>query len=151
MSNAIVKLQDVVNALEMRFDEYLQFLDLDTGDIAAVNRELPGEAEETEEEESEDDDEDGALAKRIAGSDQFVRLPMNYDVHEWQIMKDFALSQEGRLRSELLDALNGRGAYRHVKDTVRHQGVEEDWYRFRTDALREIAIEWCEGNHIAWK
>jgi hypothetical protein len=29
-------------------------------------------------------------------------------------------------------------------DTLRRYRIEKNWYGFRTDALHEIAIEWCE-------
>jgi hypothetical protein len=146
-----VKLKDIIDALQVQFDDHLSFLNLDTDEIEGVNRQLLGEAEETDEEESEDDDEDWALAKRIAGSDRYVRLPTNHDIHEWQIMADFARAQEGDLMGELLNALHRTHAYRHFKDVIRQSGVEQDWYRFRDQALREIAIEWCGENNIPWK
>jgi len=46
-----VLLKDIVDALEMQFDESSSFLDLDTGQVETVSHDLLGEAEETGEEE----------------------------------------------------------------------------------------------------
>src|SRR5579863_9180125 len=102
---ATVLLKDIVDALEMQFDEQLSFLDLDTGQVETVSRELLGMAEEGDDEEEPDppepEDEEWALAKRIASSDRFVKLPTQFDVHEWSIMEEFSLSVESaRIRGD---------------------------------------------------
>lgn len=53
---ATVRLKDIVDALEMQFDETLSFLDCDTGEVVTVSRSLLSEAEE-----SDDDDEEPDL------------------------------------------------------------------------------------------
>ena len=55
-----------------------------------------------------------------------------------------------RLRSELLDAISGKGAFRRFKDTIRHRGIEADWHRFHDEALAAIARSWLEHNEIAY-
>jgi hypothetical protein len=50
---ATVLIKDVVDALEMQFDEQLSFWDLDTGQVETVSRELLGVAEEGDEEETD--------------------------------------------------------------------------------------------------
>ncbi|MHC4632348.1 MAG: UPF0158 family protein, partial [Planctomycetota bacterium] len=42
----------------------------------------------------------------------------------------------------------GRGAFRRFNDAIRDYGIADDWYKYRDDALKEIAIEWCEENGI---
>ncbi|HEY6344301.1 MAG TPA: UPF0158 family protein [Bryobacteraceae bacterium] len=59
--------------------------------------------------------------------------------------------ESDRIREDLLNAIHGSGAFRYFKDTLRRYRIEKNWYAFRTDALREIAIEWCEQNGIAWE
>jgi hypothetical protein len=153
---ATVRLQDIVDALEMQFDESSSFLDLDTGQVETVSRELLSEAEE-----SGDDDEPDLLewqkeewetAKRIVSTDRFLALPTQFDVHEWEIMQDFSESLEaGSVREDLLHAIHGAGAFRHFKHNLRRHSIEKAWFAFRTEALREIARSWCEENQIAWK
>jgi hypothetical protein len=49
-------------------------------------------------------------------------------------------------RDGLFNAIRGRGAFRYFKDKIREYGIADDWYQYRDDALREIAIVWCEEN-----
>jgi hypothetical protein len=145
-----------VDALEMLNDEHLSFLNLDSGEVVTVSRELLSEAEEGEEDEEPElpawqagEWED---AKRIASSDRFRRLPSQFDVHEWEIMQEFARSvKSDRIGGELMRAIHGSGAFRHFKNTLRREGVEEEWYAFRAESLREIAIDWCEEEGVKWR
>jgi len=51
---ATVRLSDIVDALEMQFDESSSFLDRDTGQVETVSHELLGAAEESGEDEEPD-------------------------------------------------------------------------------------------------
>jgi hypothetical protein len=153
---AIVHLKDIVDALEMQIDEYSSFLDLDTGKVETLPDDLLQEVEESDETEGENledgQDEEWEIAKRIVSTDRFAALPTKFDVHEWSIMQDFAHSVESvGIREDLLHAIHGTGAFRMFKDTIRRHGIEPLWFAFRTEALRQIAIEWCEENQIAWE
>jgi hypothetical protein len=67
-------------------------------------------------------------------------------------MRDFADSVEsGRIREDLRNAIHGAGAFRYFKDTLRRHRIEKDWFAFRDEALAQIARDWCEENHIAWR
>jgi hypothetical protein len=150
------RLNDIVDALEMQFEETPSFLDLDTGVVATVTQELLGATEEYA-----DDEEpklpawqyaEWELVKRIVFSGRFARLPSKFDVHEWEIMREFAESlKKGQQRDALLQAIHGSGAFRYFKDTVYRFGIEKAWSAFRTEALRDIAREWCEEHKIEWE
>jgi len=92
------------------------------------------------------------VSKRIGATDRFIELPSKLDVNEWTIMEEFSESVKSpRIREELRDAIHGAGAFRQFRSTIRRHHIEKDWYAFRDNALREIAIEWCEENGISWK
>lgn len=60
-------------------------------------------------------------------------------------MRDFAVKRKNRDQSEkLLDAIHGRGAFRYFKDLIQEMGLADQWYSFRDDRYREIAMDWCE-------
>jgi Uncharacterised protein family (UPF0158) len=81
-----------------------------------------------------------------------VRLPTKFDVHEWEIMREFSDSVDSdRIREDLLNAIHGAGAFRYFKDTLRRRRMEPAWFAFRTEALAEIARDWCEENHVEWR
>jgi hypothetical protein len=92
------------------------------------------------------------VAKRIVFTDRFRKLPDKFDVHEWAILEEFALSVESAgIREELLDAIHGTGAFRNFKNVIRRRRIESEWYAFRTEALRRIAVDWCQENQIEWR
>ena len=81
--SATVRLKDIVDVLEMQFDEMPSFLDLDTGEVDTVSVDLIHEADASpDDEDAEDDDEEWKMAKRIAFLDRVLKLPTNFDVHE---------------------------------------------------------------------
>jgi hypothetical protein len=151
---ATVRLSDIVDALEMQADEYPYYLDLDTGQVVGVSRGLLRDAEESDDEPDLPawQKDEWEIAKRIVSTGRFQKLPTKFDVHEWAIMRDFSRSVESdRIREDLLRAIHGAGAFRIFKDTVRRYGIDSAWFRFRTEALRQIARNWCEENQIAWE
>jgi len=153
---ATVRLSEIVDALETQFDESSSFLDRDTGRVETVSHVLLGEAGESGDDEEPDlptwQKQEWEIAKRIVSTDRFQKLPTKVEVHEWAIMQDFSRSVESdRIREDLLHAIHGAGAFRNFKDTLRRHGIESAWFAFRAEALRQIALDWCEENHIVWE
>jgi uncharacterized protein UPF0158 len=67
-------------------------------------------------------------------------------------MAQFCASvEDADIRSDLCDAIRGRGAFRRFKDRVQAYGMAEAWYRYRDAALREIAMAWCEAHDIRYQ
>ena len=67
-------------------------------------------------------------------------------------MERFCLSVEDEERSDaLLDAIKGKGAFRRFKDKVHAFGIADNWYEFRDDALKRLAVDWCEANGISYR
>ena len=124
-----VVLKDIVDALDMQFDETSSFLDLDTGQVETISHDLLHKAEA-----SDDNEEPGLpewqkreweIARRIISTDRFQTLPTKFDVNEWSIMQDFASSLDFRtIREDLLNAIHGKGAFRYFKDTLRRHRVQ---------------------------
>jgi hypothetical protein len=148
-------LADIVNALEIQFEEYASYLNRDTGIVETVAIELLEAAGESLDEVPDVmvdwEEEEWELAKQIATSDRFERLPTQFDIHEWAIMEEFARTvKSAEVRAELDHALHGAGAFRHFKATVRRHDIEEDWFAYRAEALRRIALAWCAEHDIEW-
>jgi hypothetical protein len=154
---ATVKLKEIVDALDEQVEESTFFVNLDTGEVELVSKDIMREAEEFGDDDEEPDlpawqKPEWELAKRIVSTGRFQHLPSKFDVHEWSIMQDFALSIElGEIRDDLLDAIHGAGAFRNFKYALRVHRIESDWFEFRMDALKQIAIDWCKGNHVPWE
>jgi Uncharacterised protein family (UPF0158) len=151
---AKASIQAIVDALEMQLDEWLAFLDRDTGEVHHVQLSTLSFIEEGGDPEEADveDDEEAKLALAIVEHrDRFLRLPTKFDIHEWEIMREFSESVgPQQFSNDLLNAIRGEGAFRYFKDTLYRYRREKEWFAFREEALRDIAIEWCEDNGIEY-
>jgi hypothetical protein len=151
-----VRIEDIVEAMEMEGEETSVLLDFDTGKIEFVSYYLKSQAERTEDGEEPDLPEwekpEWEIAKRLVSApDSFLRLPDQYEIHEWSIMEDFARHfPSDAISGQLMDAIHGRGAFRNFKGTIRRLRLEQAWDDFYDSALRQIAIDWCVENGIAY-
>ncbi len=148
-----VKLNDVIEALEMAAEECAHYLDRNTGEIVMVTNEELEAAEEDELISEYPDWQREAIlkAREILKSEDFVELPDQFDIHEYKIMEDFCLELENRLEGEhLLRLIKGSGAFGRFKDGIYSLGVEKDWYQFRRTELKKIAIQWLEEQQIPY-
>ena len=84
--------------------------------------------------------------------DNCIVLPTKYYIDEYGMMEEFIETIEDvRLYNQLQIAINGRGAFRRFKDTCINFDIIEDWYKFRNEKYKEIAIEWCNKNNIKFE
>jgi hypothetical protein len=149
----VVLLRDVVDAMDVLNDEIHAYLNKLTGELLTVSTEELSAIEEGDDWADYPDWQHAALedARRIIESDDFLELPDKFEIHEYAIMEDFCYSLENpRLRDEMSSRIRGSGAFRRFKDGIHYHGIQEDWYRFRQQALEAIAIEWLESNNIAY-
>lgn len=146
---ARVKLSAILEALEMQGDEVHAFLDRQTGEVVVLSDEELRAAEDGDDTSDYPDwqKEDLKQASLVNADDgsRFVALPDRFEINEWEMMRDFALSVEDEAVSvALLGAIQGRGAFRYFKEQVRERGLAENWYEFRAGRYRQIALDWCE-------
>jgi hypothetical protein len=81
-----------------------------------------------------------------------ARAAPSFDIHEWSIMERFSrVVEDAAVRDELLDAIHGRGAFRHFKDTLHRHRIQDAWYAYRTAALEQIAIDWLDEQGIPYE
>ena len=147
-----VKLSDIIEGLEFQADECFSYLNMTTGEVVSVTTEELRAAEEDEPLEDFPEWQHDAIriARDIVETEHYLPLPDRFEINEYSIMERFCLSvDDDDLRDDLCDAIRGRGAFRRFKDRVQVYGMAEDWYRYRDEALREIAIAWCEEHDIA--
>ena len=150
-----VELKKLVEGMEIQTDESASFLNKDSGEVVTVTDEEFRAAEEEEPAEDMPDwmEEAVAIAKDVLTSDSYLGLPSKHDVHEYQIMERFCRSQrEDEIREKLYRGIEGRGAFRRFKDLIHEHDIAEDWYRYRyrDEALKEIATDWCEAHGVEY-
>ena len=146
-----VQLHAVVDELEGADDEWRAYINRKTGELASFSLDLQRSVE-NEEDPSRRPDWERQLrqdCERVLDDPDFILLPSKFDIHEWTIMERFCLSHgDEELRNRLLDAIHGRGAFRWFKDLIHREGIQDDWYRYRTDALKKIAADFLEAHDI---
>jgi hypothetical protein len=148
-----VSLQDVVDELGLAADQMTVLLNRRTGEFLGWNEDWgsPGDEDEDLSHYPEWQREVVIKYREACDSKDWLPLPSQFDIHEWDIMSRFCDTVGSERRYEdLRDAIRGRGAFRRFKDTATRLGLIEAWYKFRGDALREIAIEWLEENKIPY-
>jgi hypothetical protein len=50
----------------------------------------------------------------------------------------------------LLHAIRGSGAFRRFKDAIHRKEIQDDWYRFRDESIKDIAIDFLESEGVVW-
>ena len=149
-----VSLQSVVNEMDVLGEEWTAYINKKTGELVTVTEEETNIVDVG----GEDDEfipewQRGTLPKvrKVLESGDFVVLPDKFEIHEYSIMEQFCLSipDEG-LQDELLHAIRGSGAFRRFKDAIHHKGIQDDWYRFRDENIKDIAIDFLESEGIAF-
>jgi hypothetical protein len=152
-----VKLRDIVDSISFQTDETSYYLNKETGDVTLLTDQEFRAAEEENGSSRELyglEDEQIEIAKDIladARQQKYIALPDKFDIHEYSIMERFCLSIEDEAISDsLYRTIKGRGAFRRFKDAIYRYGVADDWYQYRDNAMRDIAMDWCEENAIEY-
>ena len=146
-----VKLSEVVDEMSMSGDEISTYLNRVTGEMVTVTAEERRAAEDPEDWDLLPGWQQEVMPKiqEALESEDYLKLPGKYQIHEWSIMEQFAYSVADKAASdELHTAIHGAGAFRYFKDTVRRLGIQQDWYRFRDEAFRKIARDWLHAHDI---
>ena len=147
-----VKLDDIIEGLELQSDERHSFLDKRIGEVVSISDEEMQAAEDDEpiEDFPEWQQDSIKIAKDIlAESDNYIGLTSQFDIHEYNIMEDFCWSiKDTETRDIFCSLIKGGGAFRRFKDAIHEYGIEDDWYKYHNDTLKQIAIEWCQENSI---
>jgi hypothetical protein len=152
----VLSLSEIVDAIESQSNEGGAYLDPETGEIVQVSEDELALVEEG----GSDDDLDDLpewerelipKVREALESDRFLSLPDRFEVHDWAIMRNFANEQDQRTRQALVGAIHGGGAFRKFRGAVERLGLLDTWYRYREEAIKQIARDWLEQNKLAYK
>jgi hypothetical protein len=149
---AVVSLSALVDEMEMLGEGRHGFVNRRTGELYGSTSELLAKAEDTE---TEDllawEVELVDKLREILESPDWLQLPNRTTYADYRIMERFCFECcEGRVQEDLLSAISGRGAFGRFKDGIHRWGVQEEWYKFRRQALMEEATAWLEAEGIAY-
>ncbi len=167
-----VALADLETAMEETSWEVGWYLDLETGQVVAVDAETRREletiyAETPDAGDGEPNDFASVLQQRdlppwrreaLLDADlvergygvRFVRVPRSDSREDYQDMEDFISTvQDGRLRDRLSRAIQGRGAFGRFRDLLAGSPRERGrWFQFKERRVRERLMEWLESEGI---
>ena len=129
-----VKLQTIIDALEWVDDETSVYYDLLTGETEMWSEYGDNEIEEEE------------LEERLDAG-RLISLPDRFEINEYHMMEAFAYDRDERL----VRAIQGRGAFRHFKNTAEDIGLIDDWYEFRDNCYKSRAEDWCAEHGLEWE
>lgn len=79
--------------------------------------------------------------------EESIILPTQYE-----IMVDFIEKIDNlEVKNNLQRLIQGKGAFRRFKDYCLEINIIQDWYDFKEQKYKEIAINWCEQNELKYK
>ena len=133
----MVSLEKIIEGLEMVDNIVDCYYDPEKDEIFLSNI---GEYEELTE-----DEIDELFEKSII-------LPTQYEINEYQIMVDFIDTIDNlEIKSNLQRLIQGKGAFRRFKDYCFELNIIQDWYKYKEQKYKEIAIKWCKQNELEYK
>ena len=81
-----------------------------------------------------------------------IILPTQYEINEYQMMVDFIETIENKeIKDNLQRLIQGKGAFRRFNDYCLEINIIQDWYDFKEQKYKEIAINWCKQNELKCK
>lgn len=169
MEKPDIDFDEVQKAMEdTERDAFDYFLDRETGDVIILSEEIISKARSLLDEIIEDDMADYeemvfdkeydipdwmedevelALDIFLYERDRYVRVPERNQAHCFKAMREFAEQvNESSLKEELLEALDGKGAFRRFKDALEPYPKErKQWYGFNAKMVKKEIKEWVEA------
>ncbi len=150
-----VKLQEVVDEMDIIGDEMTAYINKKTGELFSVGEEEAGLVEEGDEHDRFIPDWQKSIlpkVREVLESEDFIPLPDKFEIHEYSIMERFCYSvDDAALQERLLNAISGRGAFRCFKDLIYDREIQDAWYSYRNLALQQIAAEFLREEGIAFE
>lgn len=155
-----VSLQAVVNEMDMQNEMMHGYINRKTGELISVSEEEEWLLEKIEKEEFDQEIADLPAwqqdiipkIKEVLSSEDFVRLPTPFDIHEYSIMESFCHTiEDPDVKEELFAGIRGRGAFRMFKDLIFRHGIRDDWFAYKNQALKKIAVDFLEAYDISFE
>ena len=123
-----------IKELDVTCDEWTKHLNTETGEIVDIPDD-PIAADMDEEDIPDISDK------------KFVQLPSQWDLHEYQIMKEFAEKlKDAKAQQKIFSALSRPHPYRRSKDEV----ARDDYFAFCMEAFKAIAERWRRYHEIPY-
>lgn len=84
--------------------------------------------------------------------ENYIALPNNFEIKDSDIMEEFIETvSNNNKRIQLENCMWQKGMYRKFKDKLIEIGLENEYYKFYDEKLKEISIEWCNDNNLEYE
>lgn len=146
-----VSINEIVEGMEFQLEDASSFINLLNGEVITIENEEMQAAEDNEPIDSFPDWQQEFImaAKEIISNDDYLSLPTNEEISEYVIVKDFCFQiPDKRIKSIMIKAIKGRGAFRRFKEYIYRFNIEMDWFSYRHEKLKTVAEEWCKKNKL---
>lgn len=148
-----ISLKSIIDEFDMLFDDMTVYLNKKTGELISLSNEDYAAIEGGEDPEMVLDMDDDMIekAKDVVNTDDYLALPDKYEIHEYKIMEDFCYSiDDGKIRDDLAGKIRGSGAFGRFKDAINRYCIQQKWYDYRYEKLKEIVIGWLEDHDLKY-
>lgn len=147
-----VKLKDIIEEIQIQSKEYRSYLNLKTGEIVYVSQKALLIAEDGEEYDYFSQLDDWAIARDIVVRFKKYRaLPTGPEIKEYAMRKSFSNSLfDDQKKEVLLKSILWKGAPRQFNYYINRFSLTEQWCEYLDRNYKQIAIEFCERNHIKY-
>ena len=149
--NTAIKLSDLVQTMESQDDESELFVNRLNGEILIFSEEeiIIAEGGDDPQRFPQWQREIIELANEALDSDDFIEMGAAHEIDVYAMMRNFCDSISDVVVADQLHAsIRGRGAFQHFRRCVKELDLLEQWFAFKRDAYKIVAIEWCEENNI---
>ncbi len=153
MKNKPVKLNDLVEEIEIQINGTFTYINTQTGEVITLSEEEIRAVESEKPIENFPDWQKENIEKAIEILEDeegiYFDFTLRNEYDEYEIIEDFigtVIEQE--IQETLYEAIQGRGAFRRFKDGIIEHGVEKEWYEYKEKRIKELVIEWCKEHDI---
>lgn len=152
-----VSLFALVNELQCINNDCRAYLNRTTGEIVTLLTEYMDkvpDAEENEDLHKYHDWERDIIkeAQDVLSSSDFLPLPDSFEIDEHHMMQSFCYTVDDYyVRDKLMESIHKKGAFRRFKNALDQFHLREDWYEFKAQAYKEVAVDWLEQHDIPYQ
>ena len=154
----LAKLSELTDALAFESVERRTYFDRHTGRIVSVADRVLTAVEEGEEEsltsmpDCQKEEVETARAIVNYSGDRFIDPPGKFEFNEYRHMERFiGALPDAKAAEELWRAIKGHGAFHRFKDTLYRLGIQDQWFGFRDEAMKEFVVAWAEANAVPYE
>ena len=133
----MIKLSDIIIALEMTSIEHTYFYNTKTNEILWKN---------------DFDNELSTYQEKDEFNDDIILMFDFFIKNDYDIMQKFIDNIKNiEIRNDLYNITIGKGSFKRFKDALLRYDLLKNWYSFRDNEYKNIAKDWCNKNNIKYE